>query len=154
VGSALSTSGELDGAALLRRWDGLGARLPAQARQPRSATPYVIFGVAWSPDSKQVASAGLDGSVQISNALSGQNMLSYYGHGNNGVITVAWSPDGKHLVSGDNNGGVLLWEAATGNTIFTYRGHTGVIYCVAWSPDGNLIASGGEDMTVQIWKAQ
>lgn len=120
---------------------------------PASATPYVVFSLAWSPDSTSVASACLDNTVQISDALSGRHILSFTQH-TDGVISVAWSPDGKRIVSGDNTGTVYIWDARTGNVIYNYTGHRSAVYCVAWSPNGQLIVSGDQDSEVLIWKAE
>ncbi len=120
--------------------------------RPLSASPYVIYSLAWSPDGNYLASACADRTVQISTAMSGQHVFTYGNHIVN-VLTVAWSPNGKRIVSGDAYSKIFLWEAATGQTILTYSGHTGNIYSVRWSPNGKFIASCAGDTTVQVWKA-
>src|SRR5216683_942415 len=120
--------------------------------QPLSASPYVIYSLAWSPNGNHLASACADQTVQISAAMSGKHILTYSNHTVN-VLTVSWSPNGKRIVSGDAYSNIFLWEAATGQTIFTYRKHSGNIYSVRWSPNGKFIASCAEDTTVQVWKA-
>jgi WD40 repeat protein len=120
--------------------------------RPLSASPYVIYSLAWSPDGNYLASACADRTVQISAAMSGQHVFTYSNHIVN-VLTVAWSPNGKRIVSGDAYSKIFLWEAATGQTILTYSGHTGNIYSVRWSPNGKFIASCAEDTTVKVWKA-
>jgi len=120
--------------------------------RPLSASPYVIYSLAWSPDGTYLASACADRTVQISAAMSGQHVFTYSNHIVN-VLTVAWSPNGKRIVSGDAYSKIFLWEAATGQTILTYGGHSGNIYSVRWSPNGKFIASCAEDATVQVWKA-
>ncbi|HKF38825.1 MAG TPA: WD40 repeat domain-containing protein, partial [Ktedonobacteraceae bacterium] len=120
--------------------------------RPLSASAYVIYSLAWSPDGTYLASACADRTVQISAAMSGQHVLTYSNHIVN-VLTVAWSPNGKHIVSGDAYSKIFLWEAATGQTVLTYGGHSGNIYSTRWSPNGKFIASCAEDTTVQVWKA-
>jgi WD40 repeat protein len=58
----------------------------------------VVHGLAWSPDSERVASAGEDKTVQVWNATTGETLLTYKGHVD-AVNAVAWSPDGKYLAS-------------------------------------------------------
>ena len=135
--------------------------------------PYL----AWSPDSKRIASAGQDNTVQVWDAVSGGNELVYEGH--SGVVNgIAWSPDGKWIasVSGANSdfgdGTIQVWNAKDGKTRLIYRKHSDKnvfggsnfrIYSVAWSPDGRWIASTGTGPsgdsfnymtnTVQVWDA-
>jgi serine/threonine protein kinase/Tol biopolymer transport system component len=123
------------------------------------ATVYTYTGhrqavksVAWSPlDSKRVASASLDGTVQVWDAMNGSNVVRYTAH-NNQVRTVAWSPDGKYLASGDFGGIIRVWTP-DGKDIATspYHKHTAEVRNVAWSPDGKYLASVGNDGMLHVW---
>jgi len=76
-----------------------------------------VEAVAWSPDGKELASAGLDTTVQLWNATTGKARLTYLGHV--GIVTaLAWSPDGKHLASVGFDKTVQVWEAATGRPLW------------------------------------
>ncbi len=71
----------------------------------------MVNAVAWSPDSKHIASAGsLDPTVQVWSATGGGHVYIYGGH-TIGVESLAWSPDGKHIASGGIDHTVQVWKA-------------------------------------------
>jgi len=69
-----------------------------------------VNAVAWSPDSKRLASAGVfDPTVQVWDATDGGHVDIYGGH-RIGVESLAWSPDGKRIASGGIDHTVQVWE--------------------------------------------
>ncbi len=114
--------------------------------------PDVVLAVAWSPDSRRIASGSTDETVQVWDAADGGHVFTYRGHSNS-VIVVAWSPDGRRIASGSDDKTVQVWDAANGGNVYTYRGHSDSVRSVVWSPDGRRIASGSDDKTVQVWDA-
>lgn len=110
-----------------------------------------VFTVAWSPDSKRIASGGLK-TVQVWDAADGGNVSTYREH-SSPVHAVAWSPDGKRIASGSWDQTVQVWNAIDGGNIYTYRGHSDHVNAAAWSPNGIQIASGSDDKTMQVWDA-
>ena len=112
-----------------------------------------VNGLAWSPDSKYIASASSDRWVLIQDAAAGSIAYSY-GMGSKGMKNcVAWAPNGKHVASGGNDKTVDIWSMATRSSSFVYHGHIGYVTTVAWSPDSTRIASAGVDRTIQVWQA-
>src|SRR6266566_4944633 len=110
-----------------------------------------VTAVAWSPDSKRLASVSYDKTVRIWDITTGDNVFTYRGHSDR-VLSVAWSPDGKRIATASTDRTVHVWDAATGKSIFTHAGHaSSPVNAVAWSPDGKFIVSAGDDKTVQIW---
>ncbi|MDQ2904317.1 MAG: WD40 repeat domain-containing serine/threonine-protein kinase [Chloroflexota bacterium] len=110
-----------------------------------------VNALAWSPDSKRIASGASDGQIHIWNAHTGDRFFTCKGH-KGPVYTVAWSLDGKRIASGSRDGTVRIWDAADGREILSYGGHTSYVHAVAWSPDGVRIASASSDKTVQVWE--
>lgn len=65
--------------------------------------------LAFSPDSKTLASVGGDGTIRVWE-LSTRRMLGEGGTDRSAALAVAFSPDGKQLASGGDNHKVLLWD--------------------------------------------
>ena len=130
--------------------------VPATA-VPAGTTLYTYRGhsslvdaVAWSPDSKYIASGSdYPTTVQVWDASNGHLLLTYRGNSAS-TTAIAWSPDGKYIASGDSDDKVQVWDALTGTTRLTYKGHPSYVFTVAWSPDGKYIASGDAYSDIQV----
>jgi WD40 repeat protein len=116
-----------------------------------------VWNVAWSPDSRRIASVSQDSTVQIWWAALGSHMFTYIDHSSSSPpFDVAWSPDGKSIASASQTN-VQRWDATlyatTSKPIQTYSNPSGSISCIAWSPDGSRIAVGDSNSTVQVFDA-
>ncbi|HAF49130.1 MAG TPA: hypothetical protein DCL08_07830 [Anaerolineaceae bacterium] len=109
-----------------------------------------IYGIAFSPDNKTLASSSLDGSILLWNLETGSQIVSLKAN-NNGVRTLAFSPSGQLLASGGEDGCITIWDLSSMEPIRCLGGHNRWVLRVAFSPDGKQIVSGGADSTFRFW---
>ena len=67
-----------------------------------------VYAVAFSPDSKLLATAGEDKTAKVWDAESGKELLTLRGH-SSAVNGVAFSPDGKRLATASADGTVQVY---------------------------------------------
>ena len=106
--------------------------------------------VAISPDSKIIASGGLDSTVSLWDRVEGKELQHLSGQ-TGGVLSVAFSPDGQRLASAAGDGSLRIWNVSTGQSLYTLSGHVGAVSSVVYTPDGKFVVSGGADNTVRFW---
>lgn len=109
--------------------------------------------VAFSPDSKWLASGGIDTAVKIWNVEQRELHAISTGH-TELVSQVAFSPNGKLLASASFDHTVKLWSVPDGDAIATLRGHEKEVRGIAFSPDSQLLVSVGEDGTARVWNTR
>lgn len=115
-----------------------------------------VLSVAFSPDSRQLASGSGDTNVRLWDLNTQTPLFTCAGH-KNWVLYVAWSADGNHLVSGSKTGELLLWDPKTGKQLGNpLKGHKKWITGISWEPvhlnaPCRRFVSSSKDGDARIW---
>jgi WD40 repeat protein len=115
-----------------------------------------VMSVAFSPNGRQLASAGsLEKTYKLWDVETGA-LLDTPEQDENSAWDVAFSPDGQ-LLAGAGTGATRLFDPHQGTLLRVLTGRKGLsgwswCWSVAFSPDGTLLATGRDDKTVQVWQ--
>jgi eukaryotic-like serine/threonine-protein kinase len=120
---------------------------------------YRIVSLAFSPDSRRLASAGYDRIVRLWDTASGREVLDLHGHADI-MGRVLFSPDGQRLASASADGTVRVWDGNPFDEnavphIRTLGGNDGEFFGVAFSSkDNRLLASASADNFIKLWDTE
>ena len=116
-----------------------------------------VDGVAFSPDSKTLATGGFDGRVKLWDVASRSSVAELRGDDPaevpQVVLALACSPDGRKVAVAGESGTVVLRGLASGKVTATLIGHKDAVAAVAFAPDGRTVATASLDHTVRLWDA-
>lgn len=108
----------------------------------------------WTSDGKNIMTTSIDGTTQIWNAFTGQNLYTF-----SGMYAACLSPNGKQIASLSQDDSIHIVDAFSGKNEHLYRGK-GAFF--VWSSDNTRIMSWNltdknkpaEVPFVEIWNAQ
>jgi len=111
----------------------------------------VVYGVAWAPNGKRVATASFDKLVKVWDVGTGAALVTVKDH-SAAVLAVAFSPDGAVLASGGRDRSVKLFDAGTGKSLRTLIGHNDDVQAIAFSADSKSVISAGVERPLRWWE--
>jgi len=125
-------------------WDTEQEKKTKNLKGHRSSTSGRIHSIAFSIDSRFLASASQDSTVKLWDIHTGEEYRSFKHE--NPVFTVAFSPAGDMVVSGDVNGYLAFWEVDAGKRLdIKKHGNISSIKSIAFNCDGSFLAVGGQE---------
>ncbi|KAG2031700.1 WD40-repeat-containing domain protein [Suillus americanus] len=112
--------------------------------------------LVWTPDGKQLVSAGSnsDPTIRIWDSSTWMQVGEPWKGHTEAVWMIALNPTGTLLASASEDRQVRLWrlsDRVDQQTIAIFK-HVDVVYCVTFSMDGKHILSGGRDQIISKWE--
>lgn len=115
-----------------------------------------VWSIAFSPDSKSIASTGDNQAVMVRDVASGKSVLNIdNAHTNNGGLWVVYSHNGKYIGSVGKDGKFKLWNSQSGKLereiTVNVKDKNSWIYGLSFSPDDRNVAVANADKTIKIF---
>jgi WD40 repeat protein len=109
-----------------------------------------ICDLAFSPDSKFLASASADNTIKLWQTANFLNPKMLAGH-NDAVEVIAFHPNGVLLASGSKDRTIILWDIIKGESIYMLVGYTQKLTDIVFSSDGKKLFSAYKDNNIVVW---
>lgn len=124
---------------------------PFPPKQILAEHTHRVHRLAFSPDGKQLASAGGDSTIRLWQIATGQTVDVLHGHQAE-VTDVVFNLDGSSLLSSSNDRSIRVWDAGSGRELHKLGSFTdGATSALDFSPDGGKLVSGSDDGSIRVW---
>jgi len=111
-----------------------------------------ISAVAFSPDSRTIATASFDGAVRLWDAATGTLLHAPFTEHEGRVLSAAFSPDGRTLATGGADRRILLYDVVTGKRIGEpLVGHDNWVRYLRFDAAGDALYSGATGGSLIRW---
>ncbi|KAK4697792.1 COMPASS component SWD3, partial [Lecanoromycetidae sp. Uapishka_2] len=110
-----------------------------------------ISTIAWSPDSKTLASGSDDKSIRLWDVSTGKTHPHPLQAHSSYVYSLSFSPRGNMLASGSYDEALFLWDVRTSRLMRSHPAHSDPIGGVDFVRDGTLIVSCAGDGLIRVW---
>ena len=144
-GSLLAAGGgEASRSGQLTLWNTADNSLVHQFVDAHSDT---VYGIDFSADGKQIASAAADKFVKVFDVATKQFIRSFEGHTHH-VMDVSWKSDRTTLASAGADNAIKVWNAETGEQARTIATYTRQVTSLAYVGQQDIIVSSSGDKRV------
>ncbi len=113
----------------------------------------VVMAVRWL-SAKVIASASLDGTIQIWDVADNKKLKTLVGH-SRGILSLCVANDGELLVSAGIDLSLRVWNPHSAELVHSLTIHTQPINCLVTRPSQSslpMIASASDDASVRFWQ--
>ncbi|MCF7732338.1 MAG: hypothetical protein K9N23_11650 [Akkermansiaceae bacterium] len=132
----------------------LGLRPRLALRAGAIFTNDAVRGLAFSPDSRIIATSARDGTAKVWQADTAESAGPVLAYGGSDALrfmgAVAFSPDGQTLACAEF-GDVALWDVTQTQVLPPLHENQTLVWSVAFSPDGKIPATGSKSGGIALW---